>query len=148
MPKGQKECKCGATMGPRTKVCPNCHAVLIADTKVIDDNGNVVDLKETRNVFSYPEGYTIPENILMIRVAFPSGECPIKLKPAEWETVPGIDTIAEWAIRVREKMIPQGKFLTNSALIYWGKQYADYKTVKEAISGIPDVTYKVIESAA
>lgn len=155
MPKGQKECKCGATMGPRTKICPNCKAVLIQDVETVDENGNTIVAKNTRNVYSYPEGYVIPEGVNMLRISVPFGIPPIKLKPGIDETIPGSDTIVEWAINVREKMIHDGVFLTNCGLLYWARQeFNRYPTdrdtimmIKQAISTIPDVTYKVVEVA-
>lgn len=146
MPKGQKQCKCGATMGPRTKVCPKCEAVLIQPNQIVDEDGNAIIVPKTRTIFSYPEGYNIPDTP-MIRISVPAGECPVKLTDLDEEN------IIEWAIKIREKQIPIGHFMTNNAIMVWARQQlaklsstkADLDRVRSLIMNLPDVTYKTVE---
>jgi hypothetical protein len=137
--------------GRRTQVCPTCQGHLGKNhPKPIEE----IQAEGTRTVFSYPEGYTIPDNGIQL-IHIPAGEPPIKLIPSEGLDFPSDDDLREWGGNVRQEMINNGLYIRNDGLTYWARkqlnkssQYAprgdEMIYVGMVLGELPDITTRTI----
>lgn len=162
MPKGFQTCDCGALVrGARTLVCPECNGDLKKDKKMaIDvepDNTADSDGSVTRTVYSFPEGYCIPDSRLIL-VHIPAGIPPIRLGSEVDGSLPDDDALTEWAGNVRQELITsKNQYIKNPGLVYWARQELngshafrpsgdEMKHVGLVIGSIPDITTRQVEA--
>jgi hypothetical protein len=126
---GRKECpSCHKFVGVRVPQCACGHFFKKADKPAKPEPPKVVHVE--------PE--ETPQKVRRIGgmiIAVPAGECPIKLRGVDRESV------ETWADEVRNTFSERNEHLTVNGLCYYSRQFyefhsAEYKTVKAELASI------------